>query len=331
VRDITLAGRRIADETPCYVIAEIGNNHGGSFAQARTLIQTAAACGADAVKFQKRDNATLYSQEMLSTPYEHEHSYGPTYGAHRAALEFGERAYVASAAVAAANKVTFFATAFDEPSLEFLVRLQIPVVKLASAALLDAPLLRAASRLGLPIILSTGGGSFQDVDAAVDILTAGSSPFALLHCCAAYPVRNYADLNLLAIVEMRARYPDIVIGWSGHVSGISSAIQAYSYGARIIEMHFTLDRTLKGTDHAFSLEPVGLRKLCRDLGRAHASKGDGVKRLMECEIKPLSKMWRHPTANGWQITGESRSEHVAPYSPSPDSLDGHDSNAVASS
>jgi len=305
VREITLAGRRVADDEPCYVIAEIGNNHGGSFDQARKMIHAAAVCGADAVKFQKRDNATLYSREMLEQPYEHEHSYGPTYGAHRAALELDWQDWVSSKAVASAHHITFFATAFDEASADFLLELDVPVLKLASGSLLDGPLLTYVRSCGRPLIVSTGGGTWADVDRAVDTLSGGQSPFALLHCTAAYPVRDYADLNLLAIVEMRQRYPEIVIGWSGHVSGISSAIQAYSYGARIVEMHFTLDRTLKGTDQAFSLEPVGLRKLVRDLHRAHIARGDGVKRLLACEKHPLAKMRRHPTPHGPKITGST--------------------------
>lgn len=305
MREIVLDTRRIADDTPCYVIAEIGNNHGGSFDTARKMIQTAAVCGAHAVKFQKRANDTLYSADMLAMPYEHEHSYGPTYGSHRRALEFGTREYIAAAAVAAASRVSCFATAFDEASADFLCGLDLPVLKLASSSLLDGPLLRHVRSCGRPLIVSTGGGTWDAVDRAVDTLSGGQSPFALLHCTAAYPVHQYADLNLLAIVEMRARYPEIVIGWSGHVSGISSAIQAYSYGARIVEMHFTLNRALKGTDHAFSLEPAGLRKLCRDLERAHEARGDGVKRLLECERKPLAKMRRHPTPDGPQITGST--------------------------
>ena len=305
MRDITLDGKRIADETPAWVCAEIGHNHGGSFDQARKLIQAAAACGADACKFQKRDNATLYTAEMLAQPYENENSFGKTYGEHRAALEFGERDYIASAAVARASHITFFATAFDEPSVDFLAGLQVPILKLASAAVVDAAFLRYASATGLPLILSTGGATWPDVDRAVNILEAGRSPFALLHCTAAYPVRSYSELNLAAIVAMRARYPATVIGWSGHVSGIAASIQAYAYGARILEHHFTLDRTLKGTDHAFSLEPVGLRKLVRDLQRAHEATGDGIKRMYHSEKKPLAKMRRHPTPDGPRITGST--------------------------
>jgi N-acetylneuraminate synthase/sialic acid synthase len=158
--------------------------------------------------------------------------------------------------------------------------------------------------LGKPVIVSTGGGTFADVDAAVDILDAGPSPFALLHCTASYPVWNYAELNLLAIVEMRARYPGIVIGWSGHDNGIAMAMVAYAYGARIIERHFTLNRASKGTDHAFSLEPGGMQKMCRDLERAHEANGDGIKRLYESERKPLAKMRRRETPDGLRVTGE---------------------------
>lgn len=303
MREITLASRRIADTEPCYVIAEIGHNHGGSFDTARQLIQMAAQCGADAVKFQKRDNATLYSTAVLHAPYENEHSYGKTYGEHRTALEFGAKDYLACRAVASAAKVTFFATAFDEPSVDFLCHVGVPAIKIASGGLTDHALLRYAAQMGLPLIVSTGGGDWADVDAAVDVLS-GRCPFALLHCTAAYPVLKDEELNLLAIVEMRKRYPGIVIGWSGHDTGVGMSLIAYAYGARIIEKHVTLNRASKGTDHAFSLEPKGLQTLCEDLKRAHRANGDGVKRFYESERKPIAKMRRTQTTFGPRITGE---------------------------
>lgn len=303
MREVFIGSRRIADSEPCYVIAELGHNHGGSTETAAALIKAAARAGAHAVKLQKRSNETLYSSELLNQPYDNEHSYGATYGEHRAALELGLGGYVSCRAVALGFRLEFFATAFDEASADFLMRVGVPAIKIASGGLTDAPLLQHVAGLGVPIILSTGGGTWEDVDRAVNLLSAGRSPFALLHCTAAYPVLNYAELNLLAIVEMRARYPDTVIGWSGHDSGIAMSLVAYAYGARILEKHFTLNRALKGTDHAFSLEPSGLRKLCRDLDRAHAASGDGIKRLYESERKPLAKMRRVVTADGFQITG----------------------------
>lgn len=303
MRELFIGSRRIADSEPCYVIAELGHNHGGSTETAAALIKAAARAGAHAVKLQKRDNATLYSRELLDQHYDNENSFGATYGLHRSALELDLGAYVSCRAVAKGFNVAFFATAFDELSADFLMRVGVPAIKIASGGLTDAPLLQHVAGLGVPIILSTGGGTWDDVDRAVNLLSAGRSPFALLHCTAAYPVLNYAELNLLAIVEMRARYPETVIGWSGHDSGIAMSLVAYAYGARILEKHFTLNRAMKGTDHAFSLEPAGLRKLCRDVARAHEAQGDGVKRLYESERKPLSKMRRVCTPDGFQVTG----------------------------
>lgn len=309
IRALTIAGRRIADSEPCYVIAELGHNHGGSVDIATAMIKKAATCGASAVKLQKRDNQTLYSRALLDQPYENENSFGATYGAHREALEFGAQQYRACRAEAAVRNVDFFATAFDEASADFLALLNVPAFKIASGGLTDHALLRHVSAMGKPVILSTGGGTWADVDAAVNTLSASPAPFALLHCTAAYPVLNYAELNLLAIVEMRHRYPDTVIGWSGHDVGIAMSMVAYAYGARIIEKHFTLNRAMKGTDNAFSLEPVGLRKLCRDLERAHAANGDGTKRVYQSEVKPIAKMRRVLTPDGLRVTGSTNAHY----------------------
>jgi len=306
MRAVTIDGRIINDDTPAYVIAELGHNHGGSVATAKRLIGAAARAGADAVKFQKRDNVTLYSAALLEQPYDNEHSFGPTYGAHRAALEFDADQFAACQATAQACGVTCFATAFDEPSADFVLARHMPAIKIASGGLTDLALLDHVARLGVPIVLSTGGGTWDDVDTAVNLLRSHKASFALLHCTAAYPVMQWSELNLLTIVEMRARYPDVVIGWSGHDSGIAMALVAYAYGARIIEKHFTLNRAMKGTDHAFSLEPAGLTKLCRDLQRAHDAKGDGVKRWYESERAPIAKMRRVQTDYGLRITGEYR-------------------------
>lgn len=309
MRELIIAGRRISDDDPCYVVAEVGHNHGGNVDTAKAMIKAAARAGASAVKLQKRETETLYAQALLDKPYDNENSFGTTYGLHRAALEFGSEEYRLCRAEAAVRSVDFFATAFDETSADFLYGLNVPAIKIASGGLTDHALLKHVSSYGKPIILSTGGGTFAHVDAAVNTLSKGSAPFALLHCTAAYPVLNYAELNLLAIVEMRNRYPDTVIGWSGHDSGIAMALVAYAYGARIIEKHFTLNRAMKGTDHAFSLEPTGLRKLVRDLARARESSGDGTKRLYQSEVKPLAKMRRVQTVDGLRVTGSTNASY----------------------
>lgn len=290
MRELTIGTRRIADDEPCYTIAEIGHNHGGNVATAVKMIRAAEQCGVSAVKLQKRDNANLYTKALLDQPYDNENSFGATYGEHRAALEFGLQQYVSLRTIALFKGLDFFATAFDEASADFLAEVDVPAFKIASGDLTNTPLLQHVARLGKPMIVSTGGGDWHDVDRAVNAIAAITNQFALLHCTAAYPVQDFSELNLLAIVEFRARYPETVIGWSGHDNGIAMAVAAYTLGARIIEKHFTLNRAMKGTDHAFSLEPAGLRKMVRDLDRTRLALGDGVKRPFASEAGPLRKM-----------------------------------------
>ncbi len=307
---LTIDGKRIADDEMCYVIAELGHNHGGSLATAQRMIEVAAQCGVSAVKFQKRDNETLYSAAMLAQPYENENSFGKTYGEHRAALEFDENDYRECQAHATYCDVSCFATAFDEPSADFLAALGMPAIKIASGGLTDYALLRHVASLNLPILLSTGGGTEKDIDAAVNIITNWHEQLAILHCTAAYPVWDYKELNLRCILTLKRRYPELVIGYSGHDLGIAMSLIAYAFGARIIEKHFTLNRASKGTDHGFSLEPVGMKKLCRDLARAHESLGDGIKAFYDSERGPLAKMRRTEYRHGrWQIGAAS--DHVA--------------------
>lgn len=303
MRTLTIGSTVITDESPCYVVAEIGSNHQGDLQIAHQLIEAAAACGAHAVKFQKRANRSLYAPALFDAPYESEQSFGSTYGSHREALEFGAVEYRQLSAWAVQAGLTWFATAFDERSADLLVDVGAAAIKLPSGALTDLTLIRYVSSLGLPLILSTGGGDMTDIDRAVTAGQPGSLPFALLHCTASYPAA-FDELNLRCIVTLRERYPDVMIGWSGHDSGIAMATAAVTLGARIIEKHFTLNRALRGTDHAFSLEPAGLRKLTRDLSRLHVAMGDGVKRYYASERRPIAKMRRRQTPDGWQITGE---------------------------
>ncbi len=303
MRELIIAGRRIADDEPCYVIAEIGNNHQGSVETAITMIDAAAAAGCDAVKFQRRHNGTLYTQALLDAPYAGPQSFGPTYGAHRAALELPLSAYADLVTAAHSHGMACIATAFDQASAADLAGVPVDAIKLASGALTDAALQHAASVSGLPLILSTGGGDDGDIDSAFDETFGVTGRGALLHCTASYPAA-FEELNMRCIETLRREYPSTVIGWSSHDNGIAMAVAAYALGARIIEKHFTLNRTMKGTDHAFSLEPSGMTKMCRDLARAHVAMGDGVKRWHDSERLPIAKMRRSWTQEGWKITGE---------------------------
>jgi len=272
-----------------YVIAEIGHNHQGSLEKAKEFFRVAKECGVNAVKLQKRHNRTLYTREVYNTPYDNENAFGPTYGAHREALEFERDEYMELQQYARHLGLTMFATVFDFASAELMAELDVPAYKIASGDLMNRPLLKFVAQLGKPMFLSTGGGTIKDVQRAYDTVMPINSQLCLLQCTASYPV-DPQYMNLRVITTYRERFPDAVIGLSDHQSGIAMAIVAYTLGARVIEKHFTLNRAWKGTDHAFSLEPVGMRKLIRDLGRARVALGDGVKQVYPCEKNPLFKM-----------------------------------------
>lgn len=288
-REWRVAGRRVADDTDCFVIAEIGHNHQGSLDKAKQMFEVAKQCGVDAVKLQKRDNRSLFTQAMYDSPYDNENSFGDTYGAHREALEFGRSEYLELQRVAADLGLVFFATAFDMPSADFLAEIDCPAYKIASADLINTPLLRYVAKIGKPIVLSTGGGTMESVSRAMDAILPHNDQVCLLQCTAAYPV-EVEDMNLSVLTTFREAFPHTVVGLSDHQDGIAMSVAAYVLGARVIEKHFTLHRSWKGTDHAFSLEPAGMGKMVRDLHRTRLALGDGVKRRLPNEERPLTKM-----------------------------------------
>jgi N-acetylneuraminate synthase/sialic acid synthase len=295
VRELIVDDRRIADDTRCFVIAEIGHNHQGSVEQAQRLFVAARDCGVHAVKLQKRDNRTLFTSAQYDAPYDNENSFGATYGEHREALELDRGAYAELQACAKELGLVFFATAFDVPSADLLAGLEMPAYKIASGDLRNTPLLRHVASIGKPMIVSTGGATIEDVDRAVETVLPINSQLCLLQCTASYPA-SVEQLNLQVIATLRARYPELVVGLSDHQDGIAMSLVAYMLGARVIEKHFTLSHTLKGTDHAFSLMPEGMRKLVRDLERVPDALGDGVKRPLPAEEQPLRKMGKQLVA-----------------------------------
>jgi sialic acid synthase len=288
-RKLVIEGREIGEDRDCYVIAEIGHNHQGSLKTAKELFRAAKECGVDAVKLQKRDNRTLYTREMYNKQYENENSFGATYGEHREFLEFGFSEYQELKNFAQELGITFFATAFDFPSADFLAKLDTPAFKIASGDLRNIPLLKYVAGFHKPMIVSTGGGTTEDVQRAYNAVMPINTQLCMLQCTAGYPCA-FEEMNLNVITTFRERFPDIVIGLSSHDNGIAMAVAAYVLGARVIEKHFTLNRAMKGTDHAFSLERGGMRRVVRDLQRARVALGDGVKATYPSERVPLLKM-----------------------------------------
>jgi sialic acid synthase len=288
-RRLTIDGFEISDSSHCYVIAEIGHNHMGSVETCKELFQAAKYCGVHAVKLQKRDNRSLYTGAFYNRPYDSEESYGATYGAHREALEFGRDEYLELQAFARELGLAFYATAFDFASADLLAELDVPAFKMASGDLTNTPLLRYVAELGKPMIVSTGGALLEDVRRAYETVAEVNPQVAILQCTAGYPA-EWNQLDLRVIETYRECFPGTVIGFSSHDNGISSPLVAYILGARIVEKHFTLNRAWKGTDHKFSLEPQGMRKLVRDLERAYVALGDGTKTMYASEAEPIRKM-----------------------------------------
>lgn len=289
MRQLTIDSCAITDDSDCYVIAEIGHNHQGDLEKAKELFRRAKECGVDAVKLQKRDNRALYTRAMYDKPYEHENSFGRTYGEHRESLEFGRAEYEELKRCAAELDVTFFATAFDFPSVDFLAALDMPAYKIASGDLRNIPLLKYIAECRKPMLLSTGGATLDDVQRAYDTIMPINPRLCLLQCTATYPTAP-EEMNLRVIATLREHFPDVVVGLSDHYNGIAMAVVAYMLGARVIEKHFTMSHVWKGTDHALSLEPIGMEKMIRDLRRSRLALGDGIKRILQSEASAIQKM-----------------------------------------
>ena len=289
MRGMIVDGFTINDASDCYIIAEIGHNHQGDVNKCKEMIREAKLAGASAVKLQKRDNKTLYTKAAYDKPYENENSFGLTYGEHREFLEFNKEQYAELINYSREVGITFFATAFDIASADFLEDLDIPAYKIASGDLRNIPLIQHVAKFNKPMIISTGASTMEDVQRVYDAVRPINKQICFLQCTAGYPAA-FEELNLRVIETYRKAFPDVVVGLSSHDNGIAMAVAAYVLGARVIEKHFTLNRSLKGTDHSFSLEPVGLRKMARDLKRLRGALGDGFKRVFDSEKSAAHKM-----------------------------------------
>ncbi|HWA76121.1 MAG TPA: N-acetylneuraminate synthase family protein [Polyangiaceae bacterium] len=283
---VKIGDRAVGDGAPVYVVGEIGINHNGDIGIARRLIDVAAIAGADAVKFQKRTVDVVYSAEELSRP--RENPFGATNGDLKRGLEFGADQYRAIDRYCADKNVAWFASCWDEASVDFMEQFAPPAYKIASASLTDDNLLRHHRRTGRPMIVSTGMSTQAQVDHAIEVL--GTDKLVILHTTSAYPAK-VTDLNLRMIPALRERY-GVPVGYSGHEVGLASSFAAVALGACMIERHITLDRAMWGTDQSASVEPQGLMKLVRDIRVIEASLGDGVKKVSADEVPIMKKLRR---------------------------------------
>ena len=276
---------------PTYVIGEIGINHNGDLGVAKKLIDVAALAGAQAVKFQKRTPHISTPEDMKAT--RRETPWGEmSYLDYRYRVEFERQQYTEIAAYAAAQGVDWFASPWDIPSVEFLESMGVSTHKVASASVTDLDLLRELASTGKPIILSTGMSTMEQIDRAVEVLDTNN--LVILHATSTYPLPpEEANLNMIPVLAARYRVP---VGYSGHERGLQISIAAVALGAVAVERHITLDRTMWGSDQAASLEPNGFMSLTRDIRVIEKAMGDGIKRVMPGELKPMQRLRRDPDA-----------------------------------
>jgi N-acetylneuraminate synthase len=276
----------VGNGRPCYVVAEIGINHNGDVELAKELIDVSAKAGCDAVKFQKRTVEVVYTAAELAKP--RENPFGPTNGDLKRALEFGQKEYEAIDAHCRARGIAWFASCWDEASVDFIDQFKPPAYKIASASLTDDRLLAHTRAKGKPIILSTGMSTMEQIEHAVDVL--GKKGLVILHSCSTYPA-HYDELNLRVIPVLQKRF-GVPVGYSGHETGIPSSACTVAMGACMIERHVTLDRSMWGSDQAASLEPNGITRLVRDVRLIETALGDGVKRVLDRELPIMEKLRR---------------------------------------
>ena len=275
------------EEIP-FVIAEVGINHNGSIDIAKKLIDMAAECGCDAVKFQKRTIDVVYTKEYLDSP--RESPWGTTQREQKEGLEFGKKEYDEVDNYCKKVGIDWFASAWDEQSQLFLKQYNLKYNKIASAMLTNIPFLELVAEEQKHTFISTGMITCKDIDKAVKIFRKYDCPFTLMHCVSTYPCPN-EDCNILVIKTLKERYK-CDVGYSGHEKDVLSSVLAVAAGAVVLERHITLDRAMYGSDHAASLEKRGLELLVRDSRLVGTILGDGKKRITEKE-KEIAKKLRY--------------------------------------
>lgn len=293
MRTVCIGEREVGPGRPVFVIGEAGINHNGSRDLALKLIDAAAEAGCDAIKFQKRSPRALLSREAYERPYETGHAYGPTYGEHRERLELEAEDYVCLRDHARERGILFLASMWDPLSATFVDSLGVPAHKIGSPDLANLPLCAQVASFGKPVILSTGMSELWEVDAAVRVIREVNPDLVLLHCVSVYPA-PFADLRLGCIPAMRERY-GVAMGYSGHEPGWHAVLAAVSLGACVVEKHITLDRTMKGGDHGFSLEPHELAEMVRQIREVEAALAGNEKYLLPAEIPFRRKLGKSLT------------------------------------
>ena len=287
-REMKIGNRMVGDGHPTYIIAEIGINHNGDLDTAKEMIMAAKDCGVDAIKLQKRTPELCVPKEqrdlMRETPWGY-----ITYMAYRERVEFGEAEYREIDKLCKELDIDWFVSVWDEPSVDFIEAFNPVCYKLPSASLTDHNLLRKVRATGRPMIVSTGMSTADQITDAVAAI--GTDNLAITHSTSTYPC-DPQELNLKMIQTLKDQFP-CPIGYSGHEVGLITSVVAVSMGACIVERHFTLDRSMWGSDQAASVEPGGFRRLVKYIRVTEMALGDGVKRVYDSEKSSMKKLRRY--------------------------------------
>ena len=285
INPVKIGNKTVGPGNPCYVIAEIGINHNGDIDIAKQLIRMSAEAGCDAVKFQKRTPELCVPLDqrnvMRETPWGQ-----MTYMDYRYKVEFDEGQYQDLANYATSLNVHLFASPWDVDSVDFMVKMKHPVIKIPSASITDIELLEKIASTKLPVIMSTGMSTMEQIDKAVSVLN--KENLLIAHSTSAYPC-DPSELNLRMIPILEDRF-QVPIGYSGHETGLQTTVAAVTLGACFVERHVTLDRAMWGSDQSASVEPPGLQRMVRDIRTVEVALGDGIKKVYQSELKPMSRL-----------------------------------------
>lgn len=286
---VKVGNRYIGKDEPVYIIGEIGINHNGSLDIAKKLIDGAVFAGCDAVKFQKRT-------PELSTPHdqwdiERDTPWGRMkYIDYRHKVEFGQKEYAEIDSYCKEKNIHWFASPWDEEALEFLLQFDPVLLKFSSASLTDINLLKKAKETAVPLMLSTGMSTEEQVDTVVSIL--GKDNLLLAQSTSTYPCK-IEELNLRVILSFMNKYPEVPIGYSGHETGLAPTLAAIALGASFVERHITLDRAMWGSDQAASVEIGGLFRMVKDIRDIEKALGNGNKTVYESELNSIKKLRKY--------------------------------------
>jgi N-acetylneuraminate synthase len=284
--DFVQIGRhKIGAGNPVYFIGEIGLNHNGDMAICKKLIDVAVEAGCQAVKFQKRTPELCVPPAqrnvMRETPWGQ-----MTYLDYRYKVEFGQEQYAEIDRYSKEKGIDWFASCWDEPSVDFIDQFKPVAYKFASASLTDDSLLRHTASKGRPLILSTGMSTAEEIDHAISLFD--KSRLVVMHATSTYPCQP-EELNLRMINTLQKKY-GVPVGYSGHETGLQTTLAAVTLGASVVERHITLDRAMWGSDQSASVEPGGLERLVRDIRVIEKALGDGVKRVYASELPIKAKL-----------------------------------------